>query len=70
MLPEIGSIWKAKDGRIMRVEAVIIPVRDEDMPWAKLTVLNPEKGMRRKTAINTGAFGHLPPAFLCPMEED
>jgi hypothetical protein len=68
MIPDIGSEWLARDGRRMRVEEVIIPVRVEGMPWAKLTVLNPGKGMRRKTEMSTANFGsetHI--GFLRPV---
>lgn len=57
MIPDIGSEWIARDGRLMRVEEVVIPVDAADMPWAKLTVLNPTKGMRRKTEMSTANFG-------------
>lgn len=67
MIPAIGTVWKARDGRIMRVDEVIIPVLAQDMPWAKMTVLNPRKGMRRKTAMHTGNFDFG--AFLQPHEE-
>lgn len=64
MIPEVGTVWKARDGRVMRVDEVIIPVLASDMPWAKVTVLNAGKGMRRKTTMNTGNFD--PGAFLQP----
>lgn len=57
MIPDVGSEWIARDGRKMRVEEVIIPVLESDMPWCKMTVLNPEKGMRRKTTLSTSNFG-------------
>jgi hypothetical protein len=57
MIPEIGSEWIARDGRKMRVDEVVIPAWDGDMPWCKLTVLNPGKGTRRKTTMSTASFG-------------
>lgn len=71
MTPVVGSEWCAGDGRIMRVEEVIIPVRSEDGPWAKLTVLNATKGMRRKTTMSTMNFGlDRASAFLVPRGPD
>lgn len=70
MIPEVGSKWRARDGRIMRVDEVIIPVCPEDLPWAKLTVLNPSKGIRRHTAMSTANFGSdIVSAFLRPVDE-
>lgn len=67
MIPEVGSEWYARDGRVMRVDEVIVPVRPEDMPWAKMTVLNAGKRMRRKTSMSTANFGSdLISAFLRP----
>lgn len=66
MIPEVGTTWRARDGRIMRVDEVVIPPDAADMPWAKLTVLNPEKGMRRTTKMHTGNFD--PCAFLQPHD--
>jgi hypothetical protein len=67
-IPKIGSEWIAKDGRKLRVDEVIIPVLETDMPWCKMTVLNPGKGMRRKTQMSTHNFGsETYPAFLRPI---
>ena len=69
MIPKVGSEWYARDGRVMRVDEIMIPVRREDMPWCKMTVLNAGKGMRKKTTMNTGNFGsELVSAFLRPRE--
>lgn len=70
MIPEIGSEWLARDGRIMRVDDVVIPTLAQDMPWAKLTVLNPRKGMRKRTTMSTANFGtEFVSAFLHPRME-
>lgn len=67
-IPAIGSEWIARDGRKLRVDKVIIPVLESDMPWCKMTVLNPGKGMRRKTQMSTHNFGsETYPAFLRPI---
>lgn len=67
MIPDIGSEWIARDGRVMRVEEVVIPVDPADMPWAKVTVLNATKGMRRKTQMSTSNFSDAQwSAFLRP----
>lgn len=68
MIPEIGSEWIARDGRRMRVEEIVIPALPSDTPWCHMTVLNPGKGMRRKTQLSTANFGsetHI--GFLRPM---
>lgn len=66
MIPKIGSEWKAKDGRLMVVDDVITPTIPGASPWAMLTVLNPTKGMRRRTTMSTTKFGNSPTAFLVP----
>ena len=43
MIPDIGSEWKDRDGRKMRVDEVIIAPDPANMPWCKMTVLNPVK---------------------------
>jgi len=71
MIPAVGSEWIARDGRKMRVEEVIIPACDSDMPWCKMTVLNPSKGMRRRTSLSTASFGsetHI--GFLRPIKSE
>lgn len=69
MIPAVGSEWLARDGRRMRVEEVVIPVHASDMPWAKVTVLNARKGMRRKTTMATSNFSDAQwSAFLRPAE--
>lgn len=70
MIPAIGSEWIARDGRKMRVEEVVIPTLDSDMPWCKMTVLNAGKGMRRRTEMSTANFGsetHI--GFLRPLPQ-
>lgn len=57
MAPAIGSEWIARDGRRMRVDDVIVPVDPRDMPWCKMTVLNPGKRMRRHTTMGIASFG-------------
>lgn len=70
MIPEVGSEWYARDGRVMRVDEVVVPVLPQDMPWAKLTVLNAGKRMRRKTTMSTSCFGtDLATAFLRPRKD-
>lgn len=70
MIPTIGSEWIARDGRKMRVDEVIIPVSPADMPWAKVTVLNATKGMRRKTQMSTSNFSDAQwSAFLRPLTD-
>lgn len=67
MVPEVGSEWYARDGRVMRVDEVVVPVDPAAMPWCKMTVLNAGKRMRRKTQMSTGNFGSdLVSAFLRP----
>lgn len=70
MIPEIGSEWKARDGRRMRV----VRIRDagmlQDCPRAVLSVLNPGYRMRGFTEIATSKFGLHPPAFLVPDKSE
>ena len=64
-LPNVGSIWLARDGRQMRVDEVVIPTLET--PWCKMTVLNADrcgKGTRRKTTMNVASFGT---GFLRPV---
>lgn len=57
-LPAIGSLWKANDGRILRVEEWTQPTTyPADDWWAKCTVMNRAKGQRAKTALSLGNFG-------------
>lgn len=68
MIPDVGSEWIARDGRKMRVEEVVVPVDPADMPWCRMTILNPGKGMRRRTQLSTANFGsetHI--GFLRPL---
>lgn len=68
MIPKIGSEWIARDGRKMRVDEVVIPINPADSPWAKVTVLNATKGMRRKTQMATTNFSDAQwSAFLRPL---
>ena len=57
MIPDIGSEWIDRDGRKMRVDEVIIPPDPANMPWCKMTVLNPVKKTRRQTTMSTENFG-------------
>jgi len=70
MIPEVGSEWKARDGRRMRV----ISIRDagvlQSCPRAVLMVLNPGYRMKGFTEMATSNFGHHPPAFLIPDPEE
>ena len=69
MIPKVGSEWYARDGRVMRVDEVVIPVRVEDMPWCKMTVLNAGRRMKKTTTMNTRHFGsELVSAFLRPRD--
>ncbi len=67
MIPEVGSVWKARDGRLMRVMRIIEPGVWEKCPRAALWVLNPGHRMKGFTEISTSKFGHQPPAFLIPV---
>lgn len=66
MTPEIGSEWKAKDGRRMRVLRLVDAGIGQSCPRAVLCVLNPGPRMRGFTEIATSSFGLYPPAFLIP----
>jgi hypothetical protein len=66
MIPEVGSEWKARDGRLMRVIRIVDAGIQQDCPRAVLSVLNPGYRMRGFTEIATSNFGHQPPAFLIP----
>lgn len=71
MIPEVGTEWYARDGRVMRVDEVVIPVDPSIMPWCKMTVLNAGKRMRRKTQLSTVNFGSdLVSAFLRPRKAE
>lgn len=70
MIPDVGSEWYARDGRVMRVDEVVIPTDPADMPWCKMTVLNAGKRMRRRTTMSTNSFGtSLATAFLRPRTD-
>lgn len=64
-LPAIGSLWLARDGRIMRVESWFPPGAFGEHP-AKMTVLNSQKGGRRVTQADLRRFGK----FLQPYTGD
>lgn len=66
MIPEIGSEWKAKDGRRMRVMRIVDPGVMQECPRAILMVLNAGYRMKGFTEISTSKFGHQPPSFLIP----
>lgn len=67
MIPNNGTVWKARDGRIMRVEYTGYPT-DGSPPWCAMKVLNPEKGMRRTTTMSTTKFAVDGSQFLRPHE--
>lgn len=66
MIPEIGSEWKARDGRRMKVVRIIDAGIGQECPRAALSVLNPGYRMKGFTEIATSNFGHHPPSFLVP----
>jgi len=70
MIPEVGSEWKAKDGRRMRVIRIVDAGILQKCPRAILMVLNPGYRMKGYTEMATSNFGHQPPAFLIPAPED
>jgi hypothetical protein len=73
MIPEVGSEWKARDGRLMRVLRIVDAGVLQKCPRAALMVLNPGYRMKGYTEIATSCFGYHPPAFLIPAptsEED
>lgn len=64
-LPAVGSEWRANDGRLMRVDEWVKPTSYPlDDYWARLTVLNPQKGMKRTSTMQLRQFGK----FLQPVE--
>jgi hypothetical protein len=64
-LPEIGSFWHARDGRLMQVESWIRPVTyPENDYWAHVTVFNPTK--RRTTCMTLAKFSN---GFLMPNSD-
>lgn len=70
MIPEIGSEWKARDGRRMRVIRIVDAGIQQVCPRAVLAVLNPGYRTRSFTEIATSSFGHQPPSFLIPSPVD
>lgn len=64
-LPAVGSVWLARDGRIMRVEQWY-PKSQYAQNTAKMAVLNPSNGMRRMTRAALDGFG----TFLQPHQEN
>lgn len=66
MIPEVGSEWRARDGRRMKVLRIIDAGIGQKCPRAVLSVLNPGYRMKGFTEIATSSFGHHPPAFLIP----
>ena len=70
MIPEVGSKWLARDGRVMIVKSVVVPEPDVMMPYATLRVVNATGRMRRETQMKTDNFGtDLSDAFLRPCKE-
>lgn len=70
MIPEIGSEWKARDGRRMRVLRIVDPGVLQECPRAVLMVLNPGYRMKGFTEIATVNFGLHSPSFLIPASEE
>lgn len=67
MIPNVGTEWYARDGRVMRGDEVIVPADPSIMPRCKMTVINAGKHMRRKTEMSISNFGsELVDAFLRP----
>lgn len=67
MIPVVGSEWYARDGRVMRVDEIVLPADVTIMPRAKMTVLNAGRGMRKKTEMSVANFGdELYIGFLRP----
>lgn len=62
---KIGSLWKDKRSRIVRVEEIIEPAYLVDSMWAKCTILNPAKGTR-----STSEFGFPTIAKMKALEFD
>ena len=63
-LPPVGSMWRAKDGRVMHV----IKWFERDYfgnRAAKMEVVNPGKGVRRTTQADLRRFG----SFLTPWQD-
>lgn len=57
---EIGSLWDARDGRVMRVESF------GPNQKVSVTVLNASKRMRKRTLIGLELFGFDGCCFLRP----
>jgi hypothetical protein len=70
MIPEIGSVWIAGDGRILRVTDVLVPADPSMCARVKMTVVN-WSGGRRQTTMSTRYFGtSLSPGFLRPHNDN
>lgn len=70
MTPTVGSEWCARDGRVMRVDQVVVPADPAMMPRAKMTVLNAGRRTRRKTEMSVKNFGsELCIGFLRPRRD-
>jgi hypothetical protein len=69
MTPDIGSTWKARDGRIMRVQRIVPPGIGQDHSRAVMAVLNPGHRMKGFTEISCAYFVGKKP-FLVPHKED
>lgn len=71
MIPEIGSVWVARDGRKMRVDRVTIPSNPSIEPVAHVTVLNATGRMKKISILGTHNFSDAQwSAFLRPSGED
>ena len=58
-MPNLDSVWIARDGRRMRLE---LWIKDRSNPTARMEVLNPGPRMRRYTEQGLDSFG----TFLKP----
>jgi hypothetical protein len=59
-IPKIKSLWRAKDGRRMRVTEVILTEHVEGGGWAKLDVLPPYlPRQRRSSQMMLAEFGRF-----------
>lgn len=64
----VGSLWRARDGRIMRVmQHLPDPIYPFQRPRVRCYVLNAHEGMRRNTTIGAEFFGGCG-KFLQPHE--
>ena len=65
--PEIGSMWKARDGRILRVDSIVVP--DLGIAVVVMTVMNARNRMKKTSTMGLGNFSSKEwSAFLSPLE--